>query len=299
MVETKDIDYEAQFNLVTTYVNVPKEVAEAEITSFSNETLGLPDKYTFHRDEKGFFAVVEKYKRYVDDLMERTSYLGEIEGKIYDKLLNWYDNNNNGEIIWFSPPHSSDEEYKDRWKIINHRISFTESGEKVLRNTSILFITKDEMAISIIHKFFPKLSNINDTEEIRRMLIELPDSIKIGDIYKEIIKIDPEFLARGERITKKEQKAAIKHITNMIHLRVNPYFIVSKMNEYEVVGERGSSCPGKDKDTFSNILEELSSGMDEFGSLLFTCEICGEINIRTPGQLLTKCQHCGESVVCG
>lgn len=46
------------------------------------------------------------------------------------------------------------------------------------------------------------------------------------------------------------------------------------------------------------ILDSMTSGHDEYGSLQFQCSKCGKTNTRPNGQLIQNCQHCSMDVRC-
>lgn len=107
-----------------------------------------------------------------------------------------------------------------------------------------------------------------------------------------------EFIRNGEENTR-------ENIVFLSNFRAPVLGAAMEMKEYNkqpevVMGSCGAS--GKTESSNLSFLKSSytstsSLDSDEFGSLAFKCPVCGVVNVRPRGELLSACQHCNSSEV--
>ena len=256
-----------------TWNNTDSKSLLSEFISISKETNREPDIYHFVVENNAL--IDPNTRRPVLDFIEEG-----VEKNVARNLQDWAIKNEEGLALWISP--SWDGKYPCP-KIIIHRIAYTQSKEKVILNSVILFD-----------------ADIKNPNYKRKTLYTLPDSedniFKILNWVKGISKEETNFETSSKTSF---QKA--KYFVDQIRMGISHQQIIEDMKKSEFLGKNSISCAGGV--TFSKLIESNSSiyifsGEDEYGSLEFSCPSCGSTNRRPSGQLISNCQHCGKDVRC-
>ena len=278
----------------------PRSRLVQEIISVFNESHRFTDSYTFFYDGGGFYMLAEDKetsetkKIYVREIIERTSPVGKLEGKILDNLEGWYAQKDEGTALWISPPYPG--KYPG-WKVIFHQIAYTLDGAKVLLNGADLFKGPQETVLSLIHQFFPETRNIHSIEAVRSLLIKPDDNFEPSKLLERIKEIDPDALAVNQKLDEVQLVERATYISELIYSRADSGFVAYEMERLGLVGEHAISCAGGGK-TLSELIVDGLGMEDQYGSLKFACPKCGGTNSRPFGHLISNCQHCGADVRC-
>ncbi len=274
----------------STWGSSPDWVMEEGVKSVYLETNRLDHSYPFFIDEKGTFVSNPENsseKFYFRDIMDKYSYLGKKELRVFEKLeeLAFHNEGNPKSVkaVWFTPL------YPGRYpcsKVIIHEI-FNDFGSKnkTIFNLVKVFDLSSNSCVEIAREIFPDLVKTNDPEELRSLLIAPATDQQI----KELVEVIDELNSAVERpnlLTEHELSERAKRIVEMIRANKNPSVVALEMNELKLLGGYSISCPP----TFS----ELLGGMDKYGSLKFKCphQDCGRVNTRKPNELRETCEFC-------
>lgn len=105
-----------------------------EIASCLQESHRETDYYHFIEDQDGdLFSPTATRK--IKNVIYRNNYIGELEGRVFDQIDNWFKASQKGVAVWISPQDSIF--YPDAPKIIVSEIGFYQ-GRKTLINRAII-----------------------------------------------------------------------------------------------------------------------------------------------------------------
>lgn len=279
----------------------PTRLAE-EITSVYKETHRLVDEYPYYLEEDGLKMIAvdqngQLEKVLINNVLNRSGYLGSAEGKIFDELESWSKNTDSGTAVWISPSYAGTYPCS---KMIVHKLAY-EFGtmQKIISNSLIVFDASSQEILQMIHLMFPETQNITNLEELRHVLIKPSQDFDATSIVTEIGKIDKNVLKAKQTLTKQEVTHRVTYISELIQRGADARTIAYEAQRLGLLGEHSISCPSANKSgTFSELLTGFSGMEDQYGSLQFSCPKCRNINTRPFGQLISNCQHCGGDVTC-
>lgn len=274
----------------------------SEITSVYKETHRLVDEYPYYLEDEGLKMIaVDEYgqpeKILINDILSRSGYLGQAEGKVFDDLESWAKNNDGGTAVWFSPSYPGTYPCS---KMIVHKLAY-EFGtmRKTISNSLIVFDSVSHETLQMIHLMFPQTKDINNLEGFRSILINTDADLDPESLLIEIGKIDKNVLKAKQVLSKDEVTYRVNYISRMITTGADARAIAYEAQRLGLLGEHSISCPSASKSgTFSELLTGFSGIEDAYGTLQFSCPKCGSINTRPFGQLISNCQHCGGDVTC-
>jgi len=277
---------------VESWEKTPRERLVPEIISLFKETHRQADNY--HLLSINGKIVDPETRQEVN--IDRTSYIGKSEGKHFDKLEKWADENSQGNAVWISP--MCDGIYPCN-KIIFYQIAYSfGSMEKSLLNHVILFDSPKNHCLKIANKIDPQFESLENPEELRNKLIVVDDEFNIASLLAAMLSQENTFPTPS--------LATISYFVDLIHQGQNSKFIATEMQKRGIVGEHSISCK-RSPSTYSNYMDTralvlnfstVEGQSDKYGSLQFTCNSCGRINTRPLNTLLTNCQHCNADVRC-
>ena len=203
---------------------------ESELISLHNETNRKKDIYSFEISKEGL--VDPKTKRLVKNFVARNTPTQQLEYEIIEKLETWAITNEEGMMLWISPPSN---EYPCA-KAIFSRIIYDLDGKKNLLNSAILFGDETTDCSDIILSL-PE----NKKNEIRNTLFFIDENDE--KTFSELIKkIENYTHINPENLTNQSVYQA-KIFAEMIEKGVSPFIVVQKMKETEFLGQHSVSCP--------------------------------------------------------
>ena len=275
----------AKFIPSWTYTN-PQRLEQEIISSF-NETNRKPDNFRLKYKNGNIvdFETEQPVK------IDRSSYLGRMDGELFDVLGSWISENDQGTALWISP--SYDTRYPCN-KITIYQIESAIDKEKIMMNVSILFDTPKNHTLEIAAKINPYFIKETDPEILRNKLFQLNDGLDLDSVLK--------MISANGIFPPTPSQEVIRYFVDRIYSGFDPRRIAQEMQERGVIGKFSISCGGGS--FVSNFMDKSSltlnfSGIeDRFGSLDFACPHCGALNSRPLGQLISNCQHCGADVRC-
>jgi hypothetical protein len=269
------------------WTSTPEERRVAEIISVFNETHRFTDPWSSFIDEKGIYIKGSEEKTYVGEIIDRDSYLGNIEAQVFDNLENWADQNEEDLACWISPA------YPGKYpcsKIIFHQIAY-EAGSlnKAVLNAAVLFDSSPQECVALAHQLFPNLKNkITDVELLRGTLIIPGADFQVESVLEEIHKLDTASLNNKPQMTKEELEIKARQISSLIGSGANAGRIAYEMQRQGLLGEHSISCPSaSQKLTFSEF-SSLSPQRYEFKP--GTCRICGMATEVGPCNICRSCE---------
>jgi hypothetical protein len=271
MVTTRENLHQATL-FAQTWLATPEGRRIDEIISVFKESNRLVDGWPYFLDEKGIFVKDESLpeeKNYVKSLIDKRSYLGALEAKVFDSLESWFSENDEGTVLWISP------QYKGQYpcsKICIHQIAYVfGTMEKTLLNSAILFDSPPEACLTLVQDVFPNLKyQITDLESLRKSLI-VPDGDFLETLIAEIHKLDPNFLGHAPKIAESELKTKATFISKLIASGMTPQQVAKEMERQELLGQYSFSCPPAILPTFSQLVTTDTLG----GKFVRNCGKCG------------------------
>lgn len=257
------------------------QTAVGFVDSIHKETNRKPDKYFFWIDKDGL--VDPATGKYLHDIFtpqsQENPYLGKIEYEIIRQLDKWSISNTHGFAIWISPEYGAG--YRGN-KVIIHKIDHSPAGQNLSRNTAILFDCSKESCFQIMREFFPEISTLSDSEELRSVVITRDEKFDMTDL---LARIDP-FIPKGKNY-REMTEGERNYIGDLIIQRKSSYFIANEMQRLGILGPYLVSCGGLTSQSFSSFVLERS----EIAIGFFACPNCG--GSIPSGLGITKCPHCG------
>jgi len=281
-------------DFATTWNSSPPWVMEEGVRSVYFETNRLDHNYPFFIDKDGTFVCNPENpseKFYFKNIMDRYSYIGRKELRVFEMLEEKAAQNEGGEeelkFTWFTPI------YPGKYpcsKVIFHTV-INEPGtkNKTILNLVKVFDLSANYCVQIAREIFPELKGVNDADELRSLLIPTKDS-QIQELIEIIDELNKYVQRPDSLLTEQQLSERAKIIVKMVRSNVSPHAVALEMNKLELLGRYSISCPP----TFS----ELITGMDKYGSLEFRCPHpdCRRMNRRQSNMLISNCQHCGKVI---
>lgn len=273
----------------STWNSSPDWVMVEGVRSVYFETHRLDHSYPFFIDDKGTFVSNpddSSDKFYVRDIVDKTSYLGQVELKIFNELEQLASENEYAEegkmAIWFSPL------YPGRYpcsKVIIHKIiNEPLSNSKKILNLVKVFDLSANDCLQMAKRIFPELDDLQNPEQLRNCLIIPTNGLQVDLLIAGIDEINkdakkPVILFEEKELTEKSKK-----IVHMVQQKINPRMIATEMDRQNLLGEHSISCP--------TVSELLSGGVGkDILQPYFNCPKCGG-RIES-GRGITTCPHCG------
>ena len=162
---------------IPSWIHTNPQRLEQEIISSFNETNRKPDSFRLMYKNGNIvdFEAEQPVK------IDRSSYLGRMDGEFFDTLTTWLSENDKGTAIWISPAY--DAQYPCN-KITVYQIESASDEEKVTINMSILFDTPKNHTLEIASKINPNFIGETDPEILRNKLFQMEDDFDLGAILK-------------------------------------------------------------------------------------------------------------------
>lgn len=272
------------------------------IISTYKETHRLTDEWPYHLDQHGIYYQVKDETRktdkvYVRDIIGKTGYPEEAETRVFEQVEKWAKDAEEGMAIWVSP------KFPGKYpcgKVIVHEIFYElGTGEKVIRNSAILFDVGERDTLETIHRLFPQTRKFQNLEELRAVLLFPDHNFKPEMVTEAIAELDPNVRNARQELFPEELEVKAKQISDLISQGVNSRQVAYEMQRLGLLGKFSISCPtaqGK-RVPFSETIGGVGIE-DHYGSLQFDCPVCGFKNTRPYGKLIPNCTHCGSNVRC-
>lgn len=233
--------------------------------SVSLETNRIPDPYHYFLKNGLLYSPLTDSP--VKDSIVRNSHLDKIEDEAFEKIQEWFVKNEEGVVIWVSPPHL--ERFTDT-KIIFSDIVYGLDSEKKLRNRAVCLGLTPEACVVFARRL--GFSGFISSEELRASPLFL-DQISPD----EFIDILAEYTQKQARIIKNGEDFLIKEA---LKARM-------ALGYSAPIGPYASSC--------GPILQSAFNKM--FGNSLNISEAyfdCPKCHGAIPsGRGITTCPHCG------
>ena len=260
------------------WVDKPRDQVVEELASYSLETKRIPDPYFFLLGEKGKL-ISPQTGRDVDDSIERDSYIGRLEFQAFEKIEDWANLNQEGRIIWISPP--SPDRSADTKIIVTEILKNQKS--KILFNRAILTNLSGAECLELARSL--GLPEIADPDELRSNPISIPDNWM--EILEEQVE-NPEVWKAIKAKSDIEEKQKALRDSQSIYDALFGFGIIPAQNLARSLGlfgnNQGSCPPGQG--AFTTF---WTNSMGPEGS--FPCPKCQR---SIPSGLgITKCPHCG------
>lgn len=292
----KEIDTTIKVLSKYKYLKLPNlATAESYVDSIHRETNRLRDDYFFWVNPDGL--IDPKTNDYLHNLITPDShwnpYLGLVEYSILCQLDSWSTKPNSKRSVWFSTELEAENEYPDN-KIVFHEITESPTGQKKLENKMMIFECTRERAFQIAKQLFPnQTANINTTEELRCVLLDIGDDVSIADILNVISPYIP--IVMDYKPMTNDTRT---YVGELISQGVPPDFVAQEMLRLKVLGPHSLGCAPSYSDILNANSLLLGGTKDQYGSLEFSCPSCKKTNRRPHNQLISNCQHCGADVKC-
>ncbi len=274
-----------------------------EVVSIAKETHRLTDEYPFHLDDRGLYVLPSpgdprnQERVYVRDQILTRGYPESAEAQVFERLEHWMKASDSGTAVWLSPA------YGDKYpcsKIITHQIFYDSvNGEKICRNSAILFNAGEKEILQLVYELFPQTRGVvQNVEELRPALLFVTGKFDLQVIWEKIAILDPNVAQAKTSVSDEELMRAAKYIADLINNGVSGRQVAREMQQMGLLGRHSISCPpARGKGTaFSEMFGGL--GSDHMGSLQFECPGCHKKLVRPYGQLIPNCYYCGVSVKC-
>lgn len=261
----------------------PATQESEELASQSMETKRIPDPYLFLiRNGK---LVSPSNGKNVEEAVTRNNFIEEAEFQALLKIQDWANNEDQGTVLWFSPPYAGGYQCL---KIVASEIKKL-GGEKTLFNRALVLDVSSSHGLAIANLFHPE--GIKHPEELR----QTPIFIKKDDDWRQTLRFftnQIELIDAGEDIkTKAETLKETGEIYRSIEAAGIGESYASReafriAEERDLIGDRPDSCQTANTQSafgvfFENSLTESS----------FPCPRCnGPI---ASGYGITTCPHCG------
>lgn len=279
-------------NYQASWSNKPRSEIVDGILSFAMETKRVPDTYYFELGERGKL-IDPKTKEPIENSISRSPgpYDKEYEG--FKHIENWVRQNNQGTIIWLSPPYEGAYPFS---KVVISEIQTKENKKTLLNRAIVLEINTDEtvsLANSLLSYSSVETAFLNP-EELRAKPIPL-DLLRGNNWETVVLHIlndnsSWKMIKNGEDISIKEvSRPKAEAIYHKLFVENNPYYW-SRQEQKELLsifGQKGGSCPTPSKSgAFGKFFENSS-----VHEATFDCPKCHK---QIPsGMGITKCPHCG------
>lgn len=258
------------------WVVSPSSQNSENMASRSHETNRIPDPYVFVvKDEK---IRSPSNNLPIENQILRRDTLEELEFQAFLKIQDWANSNNEGMILWFSPP--SEYGYS-ALKVVSTKI-LNLLGQKILFNRAIVIDgVNEEESINFANSLSPE--KFYDTETLRYTPIPL-DKNSEEKWLDTLSKYTPQV-----ELIRTSQDVEIKTNTLLVTEKIvysSPIEAEKQAREQNLIGDKKDSCQRNNSGSAFNV---MSNGVDS--DKFFECPKCH--GLIPSGFGITTCPHCG------
>lgn len=306
----------ATANIIDGWRNTAPPQFIEELASLSHETRGIPDPYYFEITPTGELFSPTKHTKIKDEVKDKTSHLGQLEYQALLSIEQWAANNNEGVIVWISPPQTGVYSVS---KIIVSEIEH-QAGIKKLFNRAILLDFNEKQCMKLawnLTSFSYNRPVFTSLDQVRATPLILDAKSKSWvNIFEKLID-DPALwiMVRDEedRQLKKETLRQAAMVQKQFFASYRPvdyyggrrlvYSDEAKMAVMHMIGDKSGSCPPRSSSrgmtafqvvAGSAVTISISRGVvksDSKGERTFPCPSCGYINERPYEGYVESCQN--------
>lgn len=270
--------------------NPPAQVIE-EAASESHETRRLPDPWVY-ANQDGKLTTPEG--KVVEKIINKNDYLGRTESQAFQKIQGWFNQKNEGVVLWFSPPFPDNQD-RPNLKIIISEI-ITSGNIKVLFNRAIVLDIDTHAVLNLANDL---TENKVEHSELLRSTPLFPSSEEFLAWFKKLPEItsQAELIENGEDLEiKRETYKSLEKIRIQTSTEggVSSYTtIYEEADRRGLIGEYAGSCGGG-RTAFATLLENtIPLGGEKI--LRCTCPFCHTQVSATISGGRIYCPNCSKS----